>query len=818
MKENYVLINSVSTLKSIKCFRNFLRLVVLLMFIGYSTNSVYGQDCGYSNGNPSSEPTVTPTTTPQLTSTNIGVGEYFFMNVQSGGEYTISTCDEAGFDTVLSVYNNTDTSYIIGNDDFCGYQSEVTFVADFTGQVKILLTRYTNGNGKGACTFNGDQETKVEYSGSLSDSDGDGIDDSSDVCNGFDDTLDNDGDLVPDGCDLDDDNDGILDVNELGTCTTNNSTLNWDNEYVEGGSGDATLGEDPVQANPNLTVNGTVIKLRRDGGGLSTQEYRINDFNTTNSSYTLYQKAENNGESRHVFEFSEPVYNLGFTIYDVDEGGGNTTFIDEIELILTKADGTTHTLSSSEYTLDGQTFTSNTFKGEASSTDRDVVINGVQAWIIKMELVYRNLTTSPSSAQYQGTGLSNFTFCNSQRDTDSDGTPDYLDTDSDGDGCFDAIEGDENVEISDLSSGSISGGVDSNGVPNLVNSGGTADGTNNTQGQGIGTSATFNSDAVPSLTITDPDATCASFTVDLTAVSITSGSTSGTLTYWTDANATNTLASPEAVSSSGTYYIKLTSTSGCFEIEPVTVTINALPTAATVNSNSLICSGEDAVFTISGDAGNIVTYSINGLSSTTTIIGADGTVDVRVSGVTADTTIDLTNVSDGTCDRSLSVSETVIVDDTTAPVADVATLSDVTGQCEVTSLSAPTATDNCSGSVTGTHNASLPITTQGTTVVTWTYEDAQGNTSTQTQNVVIDDTTAPVADVATLSDVTGQCEVTSLSAPTATDNCSGSVTGTHNASLPITTQGTTVVTWTYEDAQGNTSTQTQNVVIDDTTA
>ena len=96
---------------------------------------------------------------------------------------------------------------------------------------------------------------------------------------------------------------------------------------------------------------------------------------------------------------------------------------------------------------------------------------------------------------------------------------------------------------------------------------------------------------------------------------------------------------------------------------------------------------------------------------------------------------------------------------------------------------------------------------------TWTYEDAQGNTSTQTQDVVITDTTAPVADLATLADVTAQCEVTSLTAPTATDNCGGAVTVTNDATLPITAQGTTTVTWTYEDAQGNTSTQTQDVVI-----
>ena len=54
------------------------------------------------------------------------------------------------------------------------------------------------------------------------DSDGDGVLDSADICNGFDDTLDNDLDNIPDACDNDDDNDGFLDVNEGCTAQTKN--------------------------------------------------------------------------------------------------------------------------------------------------------------------------------------------------------------------------------------------------------------------------------------------------------------------------------------------------------------------------------------------------------------------------------------------------------------------------------------------------------------------------------------------------------------------------------------------------------------------
>ncbi|WP_408048386.1 CshA/CshB family fibrillar adhesin-related protein, partial [Tenacibaculum halocynthiae] len=372
------------------------------------------------------------------------------------------------YDT-LFVYNGT--SAIPANliDSYCGTTPPATITSSGTS-LHVVFTS------DGSVTGQGWRSTVSCTTPPVTDTDGDGIADGSDICNGFDDNNNADGDTVPDGCDYDDDNDGILDINELGICATSNSTLNWNNLYAESTSTtDPALGDDPVVANANLTVNGTGVRLTRDGGGLSTQEYRVNNFESSGSSYTLYQKAENGGESRHSFEFDEPVYNLGFTLIDVDEGGANTTFIDEVELILTKTDGTTHTLSASEYTLDGQTFASNAFRGQTASRDRDVVINGVQAWIIKLEVVYKNLTTAPVASQFQFTGLSNFTFCNTHLDSDNDGRPNYLDTDSDNDGCFDALEGSNTgLTLSSVdSNGRLTGGVGSTGIPSSAGAGQT---------------------------------------------------------------------------------------------------------------------------------------------------------------------------------------------------------------------------------------------------------------------------------------------------------------------------------------------------------
>ena len=60
------------------------------------------------------------------------------------------------------------------------------------------------------------------------------------------------------------------------------------------------------------------------------------------------------------------------------------------------------------------------------------------------------------------------TFC----DTDSDGIPNYLDTDSDGDACTDAVEGGASFKNSDLSGQSLAGSVDANGVPVIATASG----------------------------------------------------------------------------------------------------------------------------------------------------------------------------------------------------------------------------------------------------------------------------------------------------------------------------------------------------------
>ena len=90
-------------------------------------------------------------------------------------------------------------------------------------------------------------------------------------------------------------------------------------------------------------------------------------------------------------------------------------------------------------------------------------------------------------------------------------------------------------------------------------------------------------DSAPTLVITNPLPACAPAAIDLTDSTIFAGSTAGlTYTYYTDSAATILVASPTAVTDSGTYYIVGTSLAGCSDTAAVTLTIYTKPMVATV--------------------------------------------------------------------------------------------------------------------------------------------------------------------------------------------------------------------------------------------
>ena len=230
-------------------------------------------------------------------------------------------------------------------------------------------------------------------------------------------------------------------------------------------------------------------------------------------------------------------------------------------------------------------------------------------------------------------------------------------------------------------------------------------------------------------------------------------------------------------------------------IADVTAPLADATTLATVNDGCSVSAITAPTATDNCDAG-----VITGTTTTSFPVSASTTVIWSYTDATG-------NIS--------TQNQAIVIADVTAPLADAATLATINEECSVSSTSAPTATDNCSGTVvTGTTTTSFPISS--TTTVVWSYTDASGNVSTQNQAIVIADVTAPIADIATLATVNEECSATAT-APTATDNCdAGAITGTTTTSFPVTTS--TTVTWSYTDATGNVSIQTQEIVIADVTA
>jgi hypothetical protein len=174
-------------------------------------------------------------------------------------------------------------------------------------------------------------------------------------------------------------------------------------------------------------------------------------------------------------------------------------------------------------------------------------------------------------------------------------------------------------------------------------------------------------------------------------------------------------------------------------------------------------------------------------------------------------------VTDGTDTASCTTSVTVDAD-TSSPVPDVTILPTITGQCCASVRTVPTATDACVGKINGTTTDPLFYGTQGTFTIHWTYNDGHGNTTLQTQTVIVRDTLDPVPDVANLPTITGQCAASVTTPPTATDACAGNITGTTTDPCSYSTQGTFTIHWTYDDGHGNTTVQTQTVIVQDTMA
>lgn len=163
---------------------------------------------------------------------------------------------------------------------------------------------------------------------------------------------------------------------------------------------------------------------------------------------------------------------------------------------------------------------------------------------------------------------------------------------------------------------------------------------------------------------------------------------------------------------------------------------------------------------------------------------------------------------------SASCTALVTVNDTGAPVPNLASLPPVVGQCSAALPTAPTATDACEGVITAT-TVSPASFGQGDFTIVWVYTDSRGNSSTQNQQVQVHDAVAPVLDTPvniTVPATSPAGAVVTFPVPSASDNCDSVVPVTcAPASGSTFAIGLTTVTCTAQDSVGNATTVTFTV-------
>ncbi|WGH75481.1 DUF4347 domain-containing protein [Tenacibaculum tangerinum] len=300
---------------------------------------------------------------------------------------------------------------------------------------------------------------------------------------------DTDGDGVVDQCDLDDDNDGVLDVDEYGDVII----LTPANLGLGLGVVNATVTNRDISNLFGLPA-GTILV---SGTGIHTGDAAAADNYWSGSLRPV----------TNIQITTLPGYGVYTTlIMDGTIGAGNVEQLFSNDGVsYTRFEGAASLPAGVEYFdygLRNDTGTTYTFPNVGFRSNAPV-----------SNFSFSNEGATPTS-------ISNFKiYLSAALDTDGDGLPNHLDLDSDNDGCPDAIEAGDNVTNSQLvtAGGTLQGGnvaatsgthnqpvlynlvnnttgVDADGVPTIVNTGGTAD---NGSGQGQAVGSSTNTGIVP---------------------------------------------------------------------------------------------------------------------------------------------------------------------------------------------------------------------------------------------------------------------------------------------------------------------------------
>ncbi|WP_299681368.1 PKD-like domain-containing protein [uncultured Tenacibaculum sp.] len=242
--------------------------------------------------------------------------------------------------------------------------------------------------------------------------------------------------------------------------------------------------------------------------------------------------------------------------------------------------------------------------------------------------------------------------------------------------------------------------------------------------------------------ITGPTEVCVNSTVDLTE------GTTGTITWNSSDTGVATVNASGIVTglAAGTTDITYTVTdaNGCTSLPSAaySITVNPLPVLSTLTSNSPVCEGENAEFTITGTANAEVTYNINGNSNQTLLLNGSGSATLTETSVTSDVTINLVSIENSTTNCVVNLTNTTTV--TVNPSPTLASVSDII------------VCDDMSG--TQSLNANDAITLNPNTNVVW-YDAAIGGNivASPIVNTTSPSTDPPTSFFAEITDTSTSC-------------------------------------------------------------
>ncbi len=369
-----------------------------------------------------------------------------------------------------------------------------------------------------------------------------------------------DGDGVADTTDLDDDNDGILDIDEMycdqNTNLVSSTTAQHKGEFVFFNWGTSTLANGLTSSVvfKGVTYKAVISAVSTAGGTfvgstLSTITWGSAPSNLLHKHYYETGKSE-------AFYQSPTVYNTGTKTYTVTITAtkNGTALSYPIEVAVFDPEGTANDEGLS-YKTNGTNFKQIEILGSGPNQTTGAGTQTVTYIGDQANNTYPIFSTTGNSIVLDVTMKTN----NSKQgstfairvncDTDGDGNPNFLDTDSDNDGCPDATEGAGKYATAGTLPGGSDGGstanlgitVNTNGIPMPLGTTGGSTGQATTAG--VTTPVSINAGKTPPATINVNTGVTVTLTSNATAETTSVWNTSSPFApnYSTTGNATSEL-------------------------------------------------------------------------------------------------------------------------------------------------------------------------------------------------------------------------------------------------------------------------------------